>query len=314
MQNPTSDDPASPARRRVLLGAAAMSLTPSAWAAGGTFEDMVQARMKSGAWVELTPQHAQNFSALREAARQQGYDEGALKIILDRTNDNPEPLARLRQESGMSYLMINDAAHEWTGAFVAQVKNPPMDAVRRKMQEGVLEDASSRLSPAVMKAFHAQVKGIRRLASAPLLLLDRSDATPLLSVSAYQTREGDPIILMNRYFLLETGDREKVNVLAHELSHFKHGDLDPAVVARAHNDRSGAFARSREMAADQSAVEMTCDPQGLRSALLKGERRSLATGSSFAPETGAATHPGFMERIRPLTQPGNLPAACKKTR
>jgi Peptidase family M48 len=276
----------------------------------GAYAGAIAAKIQSGDYVELSPAHVNNYSTLLQEARQHGHASGPVKVLLvkkefGKIENDPKPLVNVIKEADdTTYVKINGAAHQWTAAYVQEILNPTNDAIQAARDKEVLiEGLQAGLSPAVLAAHETHAQKLQ-LKTVPKLYINKTNKNHLPEAHCQQTREGEAMILVNRFFVSQLDEREQKAVLAHELAHIANGDLRPERVAQLHNDRTGALHRQAEGRADLTSLRATCDPDGLHSALERESGRN----------TPESTHPSFADRIKALADPKHLPAGCKKSR
>lgn len=106
-----------------------------------------------------------------------------------------------------------------------------------------------------------------RLHPLPALYLDAEDVHALPQAAARFTREGHPLVVLNRSALGVWSPRELVAVLGHELVHLKEKHVTAENLAKAYNHPELSVAHELEADRIGSGPLGSCDPEALEEAL-----------------------------------------------
>lgn len=221
-------------------------------------------------------------------------------------DDNPHiTLHKTRQ--GAMYLVINEAAHRWTEAYVRS-QYPDWRDMRH------LEHVRAAVPISHLPGGKEIENDFRRLANGmgltpvPLLYVKTDDVPGFKNAEAGRLKDGTRIIFMTQSARRHWTRIQTEGMLCHELGHEIHNDVLPAGLVAAHNDY--AVSRKMEAAADANVGNPAClHPEGALQVLqnaMQDERNMFFAGNKQASEAdfiqydhdNGTTHPPYLERIR----------------
>ncbi len=281
--------------------------------------DHMQHQLRRGQFAELTPELAENYGAMAQAAANAGYTTPP-RVVLDSANSPDSPATRVSElPDGTPLVRVNPSIHQWTPEYARDNAMPTNEAFAQALASGSMRDVSDRIDPSVMQYLRQSAER-RGLSPDMSVILDRDATIIAPTAGAMETREGTRHVVVNEGFMNLKPEQQRA-VIDHELAHFQLGHTSAQGYATDHNSQLGgssASTRAREANADRVGICYAYDPSvtgrhladalsvmaDQDAALLRGAGNPNMTNEEIAQrrEVVDRDHPPMEQRIRDIRE------------